>query len=219
MINAVNKFVQKYLNVFAWSLSILVTIIAISAWGQRINWQIIGISNYQLFPVFGLLAFSLMWVHYIVAGVKVIFSITEVEMSKFYFEITAAVVLGAILIHPSLLVVQLWRDGFGIPPGSYKAYVAPKLIWAVYLGIVCWLAFLSFELRRWHKDKEWWKYVVIANDIAIWGIYIHGLKLGVDVAASWLHPVWIAYGILLALAFVAKYFGKTLTKAYPNSTN
>ncbi len=215
------NFVKQHINLLAWGLSFLVTVIAIVAWGQRVNWQIIGISNYQLFPVFGLLAFSLMWVHYIVAGIKAIFNITDVEISKLYFEITAGVVLGAILIHPSLFVFQLWRDGFGIPPASYKAYVAPSLIWVVYLGAVSWLAFMTFELRRWHRHKKWWKYVLYANDIAIWGIYVHGLKLGADVAASWLHQVWIIYGILLALVFVAKYyrqiFGESDTKVYSNS--
>lgn len=192
----------------AWGLSLIVVIIAVTAWGQRINWTLSGISAYQIFPLFGLLAFSLMWTHYIVGGIKSALNLNDLQLNKLYFEITAAVVLGSLLIHPTLLIIQLWRDGFGLPPGSYSHYVAPGALWAVYLGLVCWLAFMSFELRRWYKDKKWWKYVLIANDLAIWGIYIHGLKLGADVAAAWLHPIWLIYGGLLALAFISKYYNK-----------
>lgn len=199
------KFAKKYLNVFAWVLSALVVGIAIVAWGQRVDWQLVGISNYQLFPLFGLLAFSLMWAGYVVSGIKSAFNVEDIKLSKLYFQITAAAVFGAILIHPSLLVVQLWRDGFGLPPGSYRQYVAPGTVWFVYLGTVAWLAFMSYELRRFYANKSWWKYVLYANDIAIWAVYIHAFNLGVDIASSWLRVVWIIYGICLALAFVAIY--------------
>lgn len=206
------EFAKKYLNTFAWGLSATVSATAVIAWGQNINWQLAGISSYKVFPVFGLLAFSLMWTHYIVAGIKAAFNLQDLTLSKTYFEATALVVFGALLLHPGLLVIQLWRDGFGLPPGSYKAYVSAGLIWAVYLGVVSWLAFMAFELRRWYSDKKWWKYVVYANDIAIWAIYIHGLKLGADVAASWLNSVWIFYGFCLAMAFIAIYYKKLFAK-------
>jgi hypothetical protein len=150
--------------------------------------------------------------HYIVGGLKAGFNLQGEKVNKKYFEVTAAVVLGAILLHPTLLIWQLWRDGLGLPPLSYKQYVAPSLLWAVYLGTICWLAFLSFELRHWFSERSWWKYLQYANDLAIWGIYLHGLKLGADVAAPWLQQVWIFYGVALAAAFVAIYskkFAKT----------
>lgn len=200
-----SEFIKKYLNVIAWVTAVVVTLVAAMAWGQNLQWQIVGISNYELFPLFGLLAFSLMWSHYIVGGIKAGFNLETVPVDKRYFEVTAAVVLGALLLHPTLLIFQLWRDGFGVPPGSYGAYVPPGLIWLVYLGAVSWLAFMAFELRRWYNQKPWWKYVLYANDVAIWAIYIHGLKLGADVAAPWLAQVWVFYGIALAAAFVATY--------------
>ncbi len=200
--------VNKYISWVAWGLALAVSVVAVVSWAQHKSWQLTGLSSYEIFPVFGLLAFSLMWCHYIVGGIKAGFNIQDTKVDKRYFAVTAAVVLAALLIHPTLLLFQLWRDGFGLPPGSYKAYVAPGAIWAVYLGTVCWLAFMAFELRHWCSEKKWWKYVTYANDIAIWGIYIHGLKLGADVAAPWLAQVWIFYGLALAAAFVATYSKK-----------
>lgn len=208
------EFVNKNITAISWFIAAAVTLVAIISWAQHKDWEIIGLSTYQIFPLFGLLAFSLMWGHYIVGGIKAGFDIEETKVDKRYFEVTAAVVLGALLLHPTLLIWQLWRDGFGLPPGSYGQYVAPSLLWAVYLGTISWLAFMSFELRRWHSKKSWWKYVVFANDVAIWGVYVHGLKLGADVAAPWLSQVWIFYGFALGVAFIAIYskkFAKTTT--------
>ena len=202
-------FVRKHISFIAWTLALAVTMAGFVAWAQHHSWQLIGISNYQLFPLFGILAFSLMWCHYMIGGIKAGFNIQDAKVDKRYFEVTAGIVLLALFIHPSLLIWQLFRDGFGLPPGSYtNHYVAPGLAWAVLLGSVSWLAFMSFELRRFYGNKKWWKYVLYANDVAIWLVYIHSLLLGADVAAPWLHQVWIFYGLALAAAFGATYYKK-----------
>ena len=205
-------FIKQNISFIAWGIAVAVTVIAVTAWAQNKNWQLVGLSSYEIFPVFGLLAFSLMWSHYIMGGIKAGFDLHGVKVDKNYFKVTAAVVLGSLLLHPTLLIWQLWRDGLGLPLESYKAYVAPGLIWAVYLGTVSWLVFMSFELRHWCSKKSWWKYVLYANDTAIWAVYLHGLKLGADVAAPWLQQVWIFYGVALAAAFVAIYYKKGLWK-------
>lgn len=207
-------FLQKYLNAISWALAFLVTVVGVVAWAQNNNWQFVGLSNYELFPVFGIVAFSLMWCHYVVGGIKAGFALDKVEHNKLYFEVTAGVVLVALLLHPTVLIWQLWRDGFGLPPGSYSVYVAPGLLWVVYLGTLSLLVFLSFEFRRWFSKKFWWKYVLYANDIATWAIYYHGLRLGADVAAPWLKQVWLFYGFILAAAFISIYSKKFTALKY-----
>ncbi|MGC1176469.1 MAG: hypothetical protein WA843_00200, partial [Candidatus Saccharimonadales bacterium] len=48
----------------AWLLSLTVAIVALVAWGRDYNWHFLPLNSYQLFPLFGLLAYSLMWSHY-----------------------------------------------------------------------------------------------------------------------------------------------------------
>lgn len=207
------QFIRTQLDVIAWLLAVGTVVIAVSAWGQHHLWQFSGLTNYDIFPIFGLIAFSLMWGHYIIGGLRAGFDLQDRKLNKWYFKVTAGIVLGAILIHPSLLIWQLWRDGFGLPPESYlKHYVAPGLGWAVYLGTVSWVVFMAFEFRHWFAKKKWWKYVLYANDVAIWAVYLHGLKLGRDVAAPWLLYVWWGYGVALAAAFGAIYYKKWFAK-------
>lgn len=210
---ALRAFVDEYLGLIAWLLALAAFGLVLAAWGQHHRWDLLHLSVYDVFPLFGLIAFSLMWGHYMVGGLRAAFHLENRKINKWYFKSTAAIVLGALLLHPSLLIWQLYHDGFGLPPKSYvNHYIAPGLAWAVYLGTVSWLAFMAFELRRWYGKKPWWKYVQYANDLAIWGIYVHGLKLGADVAAPWLLYVWWVFGGMLAISFAAIYYQKWFAK-------
>jgi hypothetical protein len=60
----------RYLLYAAVALTLFTCALALMAWGQDNQWQLIGISTYQLFPIFGLLAFSIMWSQYVMEGVK-----------------------------------------------------------------------------------------------------------------------------------------------------
>jgi hypothetical protein len=183
-----------------WAVAILTSALGIIAWGQGIRWHIIGISNYLLFPVFGLVAFSLMWTHYMAIVAKIIFKIKLSDMAN-YFKLTNFAVLGALLLHPGLLVWQLWRDGLGYPPFSYEyRYVAPGLGWVTLLGTACWFAFLAYELRRKYAERPWWKHVVNISELAMAGIYYHALRLGAQIQHGWYKSVWYFYGLTLAAA-------------------
>jgi hypothetical protein len=197
------SFIKRNLSFIAWILVGLVFIVAIVSLLQRSEGKVFGISNYLLFPFFGILAFSLMWVHYVMGGVKKLFKLQDIEVKGNYFEITAWIVLFSLLLHPGLLSYQLYVDGAGLPPSSYlENYIAPGMAWAVYLGVVSLGVFLLFELRRKFSDKKWWKYIEYANAVAIWAIYIHAIFLGTVLAYTWLKMVWILYGVVLALSML-----------------
>ena len=198
------KLTTGQLKGFAWSLSLLVTAVAVVAWGQLYDWELGDLSTYQLFPLFGLLAFSLMWSHYVVAATRLYNGIDSVA-TRTYFEATSFVVLAAILLHPGLLAWQLWRDGAGLPPASEINYVRPALGWVVVLGMTAWLIFLAYELRRWLKTKPWWKYIQYLNDIAMLAIFYHGLRLGSHLQTGWFRGVWFFYGVTLVVSIVFIY--------------
>jgi hypothetical protein len=204
-----DKATNTNANLTAWGLSTLVAALAVTVWGSNLGWQFAGLSPYALFPLFGLLAFSVMWSHYVIAFLnRVAFKGAELGL---YYKVTGYVVLVAILLHPGVLAYQRFKDGFGLPLGSLTGYVQPSLRWVVLLGTVSFFTFLAFELHRWYADKSWWRYVVYANDVAMLAIFYHGLRLGSNLHGGWYQYVWYIYGIGLVAVLLHKY-SQVITK-------
>lgn len=194
-------------QITAWSISTLVSVVAFYAWGDLYEWQFANFNSYQLFPLFGLLAFSLMWSHYIASVVRQVYKLDKTVL-KTYFEATSLAVLAFILLHPGLLAWQLWRDGMGLPPGSELNYVAPSLKAYVILGMVSLLVFLIYEFRRKYGDKPWWKYIGYLSDIAMLLIVWHSFRLGSHLQQGSLRSLWYFYGITLVASLGYIYLKK-----------
>ncbi len=186
----------RQLQLTAWLLSATVVIVAIAAWYRGYAVSLGEVSIYQFFPVFGLIAFSLMWSHYIAAALRVHTELDK-EVLHDYFEATSAIVLFAILLHPGLISWQLWKDGFGLPPGSELTYVGPMLAAYIIIAIISLCVFLVYELRRIFADRPWWKYVSFASDGAMILIFFHALKLGGLLQKGWFQKLWWFYGVTL----------------------
>jgi hypothetical protein len=209
------KLSPKQLNIIAWLLSAVVCLLAIVAWGSSYSWHFPPFSAFFFFPILGLLAFSLMWTHYIMSVLRQ-HSQVDKEALKKWFGITSAIVLVAIALHPGLLVWHLWRGGFGLPPGSYlQHYVAPSMRIFAVLGTVSWFIFIAYEFHRQFGKKSWWKYMAYATDIAMLAIFIHSLKLGSQLQNGWFRGVWIFYGLTLVLSLWYIYARKFGNSARP----
>ncbi len=195
---------DRYSLIAAWSLAAIVSIIAIAAWGKDYSWHILPINTYQLFPLLGLLAFSIMWSHYVAVVLRDRLDLDSSVLGG-YFRLTGYAVLGLICLHPGILIYQRLRDSYGFPPHSYESYVAPGLGWVTILGTASLLVFLAFELRRIYGKRPWWHYVADASDVAMLTILYHGLRLGGQLRHGWFRGVWLFYTITLVLALVYKY--------------
>ncbi len=208
-----------FLNQRAWTLAVIVSMIAISNWGQGISWQFSTLTAYSLFPLFGLLAFSLMWTHYIIGALRRKMAVDK-SVTKDYFALTGWIVLLLICLHPGLLWFQLWRDGFGFPPSSYlNNYVAPTLKWAAMLGTASLLMFLAFEFKRWFGKKKWWVAIEYANVAAMFAILVHSLKLGTNLQSGPLRFMWLFYGLTLGISVIYIYTGKHSDKITKSKGN
>lgn len=197
--------VAKNLPYIAWLLSFGVIATAFIVWGQGQQWRLSHLSTLQLFPIFGLIAFSLMWGHYIISASRRLLKVERGPLAR-YYDVTGYIVLIALVLHPGLLIWQLWRNGFGLPPDSYlQHYVAPGLRWAALIGTVCFFIFIAYELRYKFSDRPWWHYMDCVVDIAVLGIFYHGLRLGTQIYSGWFHWVWVFYGISLVGALAYKY--------------
>lgn len=196
---------QEYMTAAAWGLVSLVVLLAVLAWGETFQWHIWPLSVYLLFPLLGLLAFSIMWTHYIMGAVQR-YKRYDKSLLAVYFRWTGYAVLVLICLHPGLLVYQRFRDGFGLPPGSYESYVSPGLGWITLLGTASLFVFLAFELRRFFGKYSWWHYVADASDLAMLAIAYHGLKLGSSLQLAWSHALWLFYVATLIVALAYKYY-------------
>ena len=198
----------KHIELYAWSLGLVVAALAFIAWGQGIRWQFTDLSAYQIFPIFGLTAFSLIWSVYVVAFICR-HAHPDGSSLKPYYKFLPLLILALILIHPGLLWFQLWRDGFGLPPESYlQHYVAPSLRWAAVVGTTALLIFITYELRYKYRDRPWWKYLEYAADLAFVSLFFHALYLGDQLRHGWFRYVWFFYGVVLAVVLIDLYRGK-----------
>jgi hypothetical protein len=187
-------------NILAIVLTLTTVILAIITWRLDHPQPFDTLSVYAIFPLIGLLAFSLMWCLYTVNVATTYFEGRQSDLDL-YYRITGYAVLAAILAHPLLLITQLWRDGFGLPPGSYSAYVAKGLEWVALLGTASLFIFLIYELRRWFAKRTWWKWIVYLNDVAMLAILYHSLTLGGDLQ-GWFRYVWFFYAVMFVIYLI-----------------
>jgi hypothetical protein len=197
----------RQLNVLAAVLSGLVVALAIIAWGQSYRWHVLGTSAYILFPIFGLVAFSLMWAQYLVSALRRYLKV-DGQLLENYFAASSFVVLVAILLHPGLLIWQLWRDGQGLPPNSELHYVLPSLQWVVILGMINLTILLLYELRRLFAKHNWWRWFSFVVDIVMFSIFYHALRLGTQLQHGWYRTVWWFYGVTLLGAIIYIYYNR-----------
>jgi hypothetical protein len=193
-----------------WGLYALVSGLSIYVWGEQLSWSFSNLNSYNIFPLFGLMAFSFMWVHYVSGYIRDKWF--PGESTKKSFTITSYLVLALIILHPLLLIFQLNADGFGLPPESYKNFVGESNVIWVLLGTLGLAGLLSFELKHWFGKKNCWKYIGIVNDVAVLFIAAHSLQLGRHLQSGWFVYIWYFY-IVTIVAAIARTYYKKLNKS------
>lgn len=192
----------------SWSLAGFTSLLAVVVWASE-RLPAVSVTLYAVFPLLGLLAFSLMWTHY-VAGILRRRLDATVAANRLFHKVTASIVLALILLHPGLLIFQLYQDGFGLPPQSYlTVYALPAMKGALMLGSISLLIFLSFEFKRHFGKKQWWRFIEYAQVIAMFLVFYHGLTLGRELSVGWYRSTWYFYGISLLLAVIHNYYYDT----------
>lgn len=192
-------WLKENLHIKAWGIFGFTTVISIWAWSRLTT----DLTNaYRLFPLLGLIAFSTMWGHYVVWAIRE-WTGADAQKTLQYSKVTQWVVLACLIAHPVMLISSLKMDGYGLPPGSYKIYVGEVLVKYVLLGMLCLLAFIAYEFRKWLKGYDRvWKAVMIGNHLAMLGIVIHALKLGSIIKQAPLKYLFPLYGLSLVAIYV-----------------
>jgi hypothetical protein len=192
------QIVRTRHNVIEWSIGGLAVVLPVVAWFSSVD--VSALTLYDVFPPLGLIAFGLMWTHYIMGALRRYFGAKQATADS-YMTVSMGIVLGLIILHPLLLWIALYNDGFGLPPGSYmQAYESQLPLLA--LGTIALLIFLAYELKRFFGGKRWWKYIEYLQIIGMVAIFIHAIGLGNELRIDWMMAGWIFYGITLLFSFI-----------------
>lgn len=195
-----NGLVERHHRLIEWLLAGFVVVSSVLVWIESREPGEESITVYDIFPLFGLLAFGLMWTHFVMDGLRRFHKIDAPKNSP-YKTLSFGIVLGLLILHPGLLWLGLYNDGYGLPPASHIAAYQNQLL-AVGLGTIGLMIFLSYELRRWFSGRRWWKYVQWAQIAGMAAIFIHAIELGGELREDWFALVWWFYGITLLAAII-----------------
>lgn len=191
--------IKKFRSI-EWAVGAGVSLVVITAWAIGREALSGGLSAYDIFPLFGLLAFGLMWSHYVLGSIRRTMGLKRQDNSQ-YWKISTGLVLFSLIAHPLILNSALISEGLGLPPASYEAAYGTKAI-ILLLGSAALVIFLAFELRHWFRDRSWWKYVDGAQVFAMAAIFIHALILGRELTMIWFVIIWWLMGVSLVASIV-----------------
>lgn len=182
-----------------WLLGLVVSAAAIAVWFGGLGAS--GLTAYSWFPLFGLLAWSLMWTHYIYGVLMVQFGF---ERNRPYQKISTKIVFACLWLHPGILAYQLWIDKQMLPPASLVDYFSNIGILLLIGAIVAWLTFLSFDILIRYKKRPFWQrnwfWVSVSQAFAMTAIYLHAVKLGRHIQVPWFKAYWLVLGVMLGIS-------------------
>lgn len=148
-----------------------------------------------LYPAFGLLAFSFMYLHIIGRPFA---TKLERHLSFAKFErLSSYLVFVSIILHPLLRTIYLLSAGLPLVPPP--AYVLP-----ITLGFLGFLMLITYDLGKAFIKSEFvtrhWSKIDLVSTLGFYVIFVHALMLGSDLHGGVLRIVWIGYGATAAVA-------------------
>ena len=157
----------------------------------------------NLFPAFGLTAFSILWLHSM-SGVFEPWLRKNFNFYKFVHN-TALIILLCIILHPLSLFLLLDFKLGDLLFGSHVLYIR--------LGIIGWLLLITYDIGKALKKYNFfvrnWRKVLLVSTIGFLFTFFHSLNLGSDLQSGPLRVVWIFYGTTAILATIYTYIIKS----------
>lgn len=157
-------------------------------------------SLYNVFPVFGLLAWSLLCAQYISGTIRSIIR-SSIKNSSIFARVSGAIIFISLIMHPLILFIQRYIDTQTLPPASLVSYVGDARMYLIWMAVVALTFFLLFDiLRPYYKflhKLEVWRYISLVQILAMLLIFVHGLLLGSLFADGWIRVWWVLLNIVL----------------------
>jgi hypothetical protein len=161
-----------------------------------------------IFPIFGLLAFTLLWLH----AISGVFEERLREMFDFdaFVHWTALTILVSILLHPLLLLILLDFDVVGIWAGGT----------GIRLGIIGFFLLITYDIGKFLKQRQFfsknWRAILIISNIGFILTFFHSIMIGSDLQSGFLRYLWIFYGVTAILAIIYTYGVKPFRRVFTN---
>ncbi|MDP4001425.1 MAG: hypothetical protein Q8P69_00020 [bacterium] len=191
-----NKTIIRYcITIFAC----LAVIYPISVNVGNMSWTLNSFLIFNLFPIFGLLAFTLLWLHAI-SGAFESWLRKYIDFDQFV-QNTSILILVSIILHPLLLLIPV---GFNF---NQVFTYGEKYIW---LAIIGWFLLITYDIAKLLKGKydffvKNWTNILIISNIGFLITFFHSLGVGDDLQSGLLRTIWIFYGITAIVAIVYTY--------------
>jgi hypothetical protein len=187
-------FIKLLITVFAWAA------VLYPLW-VRLHSMTFTTDPGNYFPLFGLAAAALLWLH-------VISGVFEDWLRKYfdfdqYVRFTSLLILLCVILHPLLLILS--------PSISFMNLLRGDDVW---YGIIGWLLLITYDISKSLKKHDFfsrnWNKILLISNIGFLLTFIHSLNLGSDLQLPPLREIWIFYGVTATLAVIYTYGIKRL---------
>ncbi len=157
-------------------------------------WALDSTLTLNLFPLFGLIAFSLLWLHAI-SGVFEPWLRKQINFDNFVNR-TSTLILICLTLHPLLLLVNFEFNLNSILFSYEIKYIR--------LAIAGWVLLIIYDVSKPFKNRAFfsrnWNKILIISTIGFLMTFFHSLALGSDLQSGMLRAVWIFYGATTILS-------------------
>ncbi len=190
------KITKVFIIILAWLALIYPLWVRI----QTLQWDFnLNTWSLNLFPLFGLIAFILLWFHSL-CGVFEDWLKEYIDFDWFV-HVTSIIILICIIAHPLLLFI-----GMDFSISNIFFYYGARSLWFV---IIAWLLLISYDVGKMLKKynffaKNWHNILAISN-IGFLMTFFHSLILGSDLQSGPLKYIWIFYGTTAIMAITYTY--------------
>lgn len=203
IINLMNRKLTKSIIVTA---SLVSVIYPVWVWYGSANLVLDKIVLFDIFPLFGLIAFANMWLH-IVGGALRSHIEPYFDFEKFIL-LSSNIVLVTIILHPVLAFTALALNG----GGNIFDFVLNGNEYLIWIAIVALVIFLVYEVLKHFRSRSVfaknWLLIKFISTLGFFLILIHSLGIGRDLQTGPLRIVWLFYGITASIATFYTYFLK-----------
>lgn len=188
---------SKHLIIIFATLAVIVPIFAHI---RNVSW---GNSSLlvNIFPTFGLLAFTLLWLH-AMSGVFEEWLRERFEFDKFVHW-TAIIILLSMILHVLMLLIIIRFNILSLFEHNPTA---------ILLGIVGFVLLLTYDIGKILKSREFfvrhWNKILVVSTTGFILIFFHALMIGSDLQNGFMRILWIFYGVTAILATIYTYLIK-----------
>jgi hypothetical protein len=180
------------------AVSVLVVGYPLLVWYENTSFTADQTLLLSLFPAFGLIAFTVMYLHILGRPFKHI--LNQYGPFDLFERIASYVVLVGILLHPVLRNAYFLINDLTLWPTLPVA-----------LGMIGFLMLITYDLGKFFIRNPWvkqhWWMIDVVSTLGFYVIWAHSLLLGSDLQLGFLRTLWIFYGVsaLIASAYTLLY--------------